>query len=105
MKLKDIQTYLRLKEELDNLCYSIFSYVKEKYVKQLEFDKYSIYDRYYITQIGIYVEYHDYGYGLVDSAILPTIPFELLESESSWKQFLDNYYKKKIEGQVKSGEE
>lgn len=95
MKVQDIQTYLRLKKELDNLCITIFTYVKEKYVKQLEFDWYSTYRDYSITKTELCIEYSDYGYDRYEEDYLPDIPLELLESESSWQQFLDDYYKKK----------
>lgn len=96
MNIEDIKTFIRLEEELDNLCSTIFYYVKEKYVKQLDFNKYSSYGKYYVTLRGISIEYKDYGYGLVDSDFLPTIPFDLLEIDSSWQQFLDDHYQNKI---------
>lgn len=97
MTVEDIKTFVRLEEELDNLCSTIFYYVKEKYVKQLDFNKYSSYRKYYVTLSGVSIEYEDYGYDLLATNCLPTIPFELLEIDSSWQQFLDDYYKKKIE--------
>lgn len=95
MNIQDIKTFIRLEEELDNLCSTIFYYVKDKYVKQLDFNKYSSYNKYYVTLRGVSIEYKDYGYDLVATSCLPTIPFELLEIDSSWQQFLDDYYEKK----------
>lgn len=95
MKLQDIQTYLRLKKELDDLCIAIFTYVKKKYEKQLEFGWYSTYCDYSITKTELCIDYCDYSYGRQEEDYLPDIPLELLESETSWQKFLDNYYEKK----------
>lgn len=96
MNIQDIKTYIRIKEELTDLCSDILYYVKRKYIEQLTFGRYSAYNKYFITDTSISIEYYDYGYDLYDYDWLPDIPLELLESESSWQQFLDDCYEKKI---------
>lgn len=99
MNIQDIKTYLKMKvrieEELNNLCSNIFSYVKDKYVEQLEFGRFSRYHTYFVNKESICIEYYEYGYDCHSEDYLPDIPLELLESETSWQKFLDDYYEKK----------
>lgn len=96
MTVEDIKTFIKLEEELDNLCSTIFYYVKDKYVEQLDFNKYSSYSKYYVTLSGISIEYKD-CYGRDNRRnCLPVIPYELLEVDSSWQQYFDDYFKEKI---------
>lgn len=97
MNIQDIKTYMRIEEELYDLCINIFRYVKDRYIKYLMFGRYSSYSKHHVSDTGICIEYSDYGYDYYDCAWLPDIPLELLESESSWQKFLDDYYKKKAE--------
>lgn len=96
MNIQDIKTYIRIKEELTYLCTDILYYVKNNYIEQLRFGRYSVYNKYFITDTSICIEYYDYGSDLYEYSWLPDIPIELLELESSWQQFLDNCYKQKI---------
>lgn len=96
MNIQDIKTYIRIKAELTNLCNDILYYVKNNYIEQLRFGRYSAYNKYFVTDTSICIEYYDYGYDCYECSWLPDIPIEFLESESSWQQFLDDYYQNKI---------
>lgn len=95
MKVQDIEKLIKLDNELSDLCWNIFYYVKDKYKDCLEFNKYSSYNKYTISNTGICIEYSDSDYGYDNINWLPDIPIELLETEFSWQQFLDDYYEKK----------
>ena len=96
MNVQDIKNFIKVKEELSNLSFDIFYYVKEKYVDQLEFGRYSSYSKYYfINEKELCIEYYEYGYDCYNENWLPKIPIEFLEEETSWKKFLDDYYEKK----------
>ena len=95
MNIQDIQTYIRLKEELDDLCRIIFYYVKYRYKEFLNFTDFSEYCKPIISKTGLCIEYNNDGIGYLSKAWLPDIPLECLDSETSWQKFLDDYYEKK----------
>lgn len=97
MKLQDIKILLSTRQELEDLSSDIFDYVKYKYQDFLKFNRYSNYDDFYINEKNLSISYYDHGYDIYQTEHLPDIPIELLESESDWKSFLDNYYQKKKE--------
>lgn len=96
MNVEDIKTYIKVSEELNNLCCDIFLYVKQKYEEQLEFGSDSTYDKYYINEKDVCIAYFDYDCCDYNDNFLPNIPLELLQAEISWKLFLDDYYQNKI---------
>ena len=96
MKTNDLETFIRMQEEISLLADKIFDYVREKYVDHLQFGKWSANESEDLDEYGLQIKYYDVGYDLYVCDYLPTIPIHLLEDENSWKQFIDDHYGTKI---------
>lgn len=104
MKAKDIETFINLKEEISLLADKIFDYVKDNYIDQLKFGKWSANESEVLDEYGLEIKYYDAGYDIYEYGYLPTIPIHLLDDDNSWKQFIDDYYGKKIAEEEKKKE-
>lgn len=93
MKTKDFETFIRLEKELGSLCVNIFNYVKENYITKLRYGVDSLFSDKFLNEDGLTIRYYDFG-GIMSNQYLVTIPLHLLDNESLWKAFLDDYYGK-----------
>lgn len=95
MKQEYIKAYAKLREELDLLANKIFNYVYDNYNRFLEFESYSRHCDINVHDDVLEIIYFDY-YDNCDRYYLPSIPINLLDDESLWKKFLDEYYELEI---------
>lgn len=93
MKQETIKEYIRLRENLEELCEKIFAYVYENYRDYLGY-YYSVFTDFSIDNETLLITYEDYHDSCETS--LPEIPIELLDNDVKWKKFIDEYYKDKI---------
>lgn len=105
MTVKKLRLFIKLQEELYILSSKIFRYAKEKYEGQLAFGRYSSYCDFLLDENGLGIKYDDFGRDYSDCVFLPAIPLDCVADESLWKQFLDDYFERKIAKQKRKTEE
>lgn len=95
MNIQDIKTFIRVYNKLEDVSTKIFQYIKDNYLDQLRFGRYSRYQEFFIIANRLYISYYNPANELGECSYLPSIPIELLETESSWQQFLDSDFEKR----------
>ena len=91
MKVKDLKSFIKLDKEISTLCVNIFNYVKENYIHKLRYGTDSLFCGKFLNEDGLLIKYYDYE-NIMSYQYLVTIPLHLLNDESLWKKFLDEYY-------------
>jgi len=102
MTKKELETYMFIREKLEEETLELFSYIKEKHLDVLEFNSYSSYHHYGINDEEVWIEYYDYGYNLYDSA---NIGIPIKDFTTRPKEWVDEWANKIREERKKQKQE
>ena len=87
-KQEDLMTYIKVRDDLDNLSKSILKFTIKNHPELLEFKERSVYKRFYLNESALYIKIDrdDYTCSYVDTL---TIPIECLFNKTLWQTQLN----------------
>ena len=83
---EEYQTYISIREKLENLAYDIIKYTKANYPKLLEFEEYSGFDDIIVKDNEFIIKNYDIGYDIYKYNNI-AIPFERI-IKNTWEKYL-----------------
>lgn len=83
---EEYQSYILIREKLENLAYDIIKYTKANYPKLLEFEEHSGLDDIIVKDNEFIIKYYDIDYDLYEYNNI-AIPFERIIN-NTWKEYL-----------------
>lgn len=83
---EEYQSYISIREKLEDLAYDVIKYTKVNYPKLLEFEEHSGLDDIIVNDNEFIIKYYDIGYDLYEYNNI-TIPFERIIN-NTWKEYL-----------------
>ena len=83
---EEYQTYISIREKLENLAYDIIKYTKANYPKLLEFEEHSGLDDIIVKDNEFIIKYYDISYDLYEYNNI-AIPFEHI-IKNTWEKYL-----------------
>lgn len=83
---EEYQTYISIREKLEDLAYDIIKYTKANYPKLLEFEEHSGFDDIIVKDNEFIIKYYDIGYDLYKYNNI-AIPFERI-IKNTWEKYL-----------------
>lgn len=83
---EEYQSYISIREKLEDLAYDIIKYTKANYPKLLEFEEHSGLDDIIVKDNEFIIKYYDIGYDLYEYNNI-AIPFERI-IKNTWEKYL-----------------
>lgn len=83
---EEYQTYISIREKLEDLAHDIIKYTKANYPKLLEFEERSGLDNIIVKDNEFIIKYYDIGYDLYEYNNI-AIPFERI-IKNTWEKYL-----------------
>ena len=83
---EEYQSYISIREKLEDLAYDIIKYTKANYPKLLEFEEHSGLDDIIVKDNEFIIKYYDIGYDIYEYNNI-AIPFERI-IKNTWEKYL-----------------
>lgn len=96
---EEYQSYILIREKLEDLAYDIIKYTKTNYPKLLEFEEHSGLDDIIVKDNEFIIKYYDTSYDLYECNNI-AIPFEHIIN-NTWKNYVEDLEDERLMKYVK----